>query len=60
MIHVLCVDINEFDEAAFHILYEKASFYRKGRADRYRKQEDALRFRPVLFSGGAAVCPGGS
>lgn len=43
MIRVLCMDISGLDEADYRKLYEKASLERKSRADRYRRQEDALR-----------------
>lgn len=43
MIRVICADISGLDDAAYKMLYEKASPERKNKADRYRKREDALR-----------------
>ncbi len=43
MIHIVCADIAGADSEIYGKLYEQASPQRKARADRYRRQDDALR-----------------
>lgn len=43
MINIICTDLSGADRQVYEALYHRASFLRRDRADRYRREEDALR-----------------